>query len=81
MKPPPLKRLKGNGIYLFIDYHAKHVHYVRSGGAGDEKISYGFEKIIGIVSRKVIERIEAFAPGVQAGVAIGKGAGGIGRPI
>ena len=37
--------------------HANHVHYIRAGGAGDEKVSYRFEKTIGIISRKVIEGI------------------------
>jgi len=42
---------------LSLYNHANHVHYIRAGGAGDEKASYRFEKIIGIISRKVIERI------------------------
>ena len=44
------------GLLSFYD-HANHVHYIGAGGAGDEKVSYRFEKIIGIISRKVIEGI------------------------
>src|SRR5208337_303898 len=68
-------------IYCSSDQQANQIHHVGAGGPGLEQLAQLIEEVIRIVIQKVLNRINPLLQGLFTGVPIGKGPGGIGRPI